>query len=395
MKQWFLLLFIIIVNWGCSLQEKDQLPKRLHKLKNLTVYSENEKPREVISFKKNAVYGDSKKVLIGSMGDIAVDSLGRVFIADVQNQAIHVFQPDGRFIAQFGSEGKGPSEFGFIKSLQIRKNRLYAFDSKQQKVSIFMLDTLAGDKTILLAQNRGKYQALQRAYPSIDKLYVRNNNTYVAEFILDSSPKKIKWQNFETKGLFYLLGNTGKIVSKKLIDLKKATRTLFAWPNSEALLGLHLKPFFGNALTVLSSDNSICWAGPDYFLIKIYSPDGAYQYAFYYPHKKIPLTRESAIEAGVRDLYIRNMKSMDLPRTWPVFTEMKIDDQDRLWIATTVEDMHVYEWWVLENTGELLAKFTWSRKEPIEEIKNGYMYTRETVEETGLQQIIRYRIEMN
>ncbi|MEX0769148.1 MAG: hypothetical protein WD035_00340 [Balneolaceae bacterium] len=85
---------------------------------------------------------------------------------------------------------------------------------------------------------------------------------------------------------------------------------------------------------------------------------------------------------------------MNLPKTWPVLSEMKIDDQNRLWIATTVEDMSVYEWWVLEDTGELITKFEWPRDEPIEVVQNGYMYTRETDEETGLQQVARYRIEM-
>ncbi|MFO8029767.1 MAG: hypothetical protein R6U28_07885 [Cyclonatronaceae bacterium] len=48
---------------------------------------------------------------------------------------------------------------------------------------------------------------------------------------------------------------------------------------------------------------------------------------------------------------------MDLPRSWPVLTGMKIGHDDRLWIATTVEDMNVLEWWVLENTGELITNF--------------------------------------
>lgn len=39
--------------------------------------------------------------------------------------------------------------------------------------------------------------------------------------------------------------------------------------------------------------------------------------------------------------------------------------------------------------------FTWPRCLQIEEIKNGKLYAREADEETGLQQIVRYRIEMN
>ncbi len=85
---------------------------------------------------------------------------------------------------------------------------------------------------------------------------------------------------------------------------------------------------------------------------------------------------------------------LDLPENWPVLTDMKIDGQDRIWIATTVEDMSIYEWWVLEESGELITKFEWLRDEPIEVIKNGYVYTRQTDEDTGLQQVVRYRIEI-
>jgi hypothetical protein len=140
-------------------------------------------------------------------------------------------------------------------------------------------------------------------------------------------------------------------------------------------------------------------AEPDHFLVKTYSPTGDYQSAFFYPFRKIPLTRESADEAGVSDRRrvsgreISLMDTVELPETWPVLTDMKVDDQDRLWIATTVEDMSIYEWWVLEKTGEMITRFEWPRNEPIEVVKNGYMYTRETDEETGLQRIVRYGIE--
>jgi hypothetical protein len=68
------------------------------------------------------------------------------------------------------------------------------------------------------------------------------------------------------------------------------------------------------------------------------------------------------------------------------------DDSNRLWVSTIVEDFDVYEWWVLEDNGELITKFDWPRDEPIEVIKNGKMYTRQTDEETGLERIVRYQI---
>uniref|UniRef100_UPI0035663D94 hypothetical protein n=1 Tax=Rhodohalobacter sp. TaxID=1974210 RepID=UPI0035663D94 len=69
-----------------------------------------------------------------------------------------------------------------------------------------------------------------------------------------------------------------------------------------------------------------------------------------------------------------------------------VDNENRIWVSTIVEDFDIYEWWVLENTGEVITKFDWPRDEPIEVIKNGYVYTRQIEEETGLQQVVKYRI---
>ncbi|MDR8393844.1 hypothetical protein NC796_22010 [Aliifodinibius sp. S!AR15-10] len=65
------------------------------------------------------------------------------------------------------------------------------------------------------------------------------------------------------------------------------------------------------------------------------------------------------------------------------------------WGFIAVSDMNVYQWWVLKLDGQLIARFHWPRSKPIQVIKNGYLYTRETEEETGLKQIVRYRFEMD
>jgi hypothetical protein len=387
MKQQFIWLLIIVI-WGCTLQ-KNEIPKMLQKLEKLTVYQANTETKSTISFQKDAIYGDSKKTLIGKMGDLAVDSSGRVFIADVEKQCVHAFAADGHFITRLGRKGKGPGEFSYIKKLQIRNNYLYVSDANYGvgELSLFTLDSLTLDKTIAPARNRNEYKPLEKAYPGVSEIYVRDNSTFLAEFISHSFKPTKKWQNVEMKGLLYFLDSRGRIESNKLIEFKEEIRTYH--------LGLSsIEPFFGNAFTVLSSDNTIYWAGPEYLLIKEYSPEGTYQQAFYYSLKEIPLTKESAVKAGVNDYYIQNMKNMDLPPTWPVLTDMKMDDQDRFWIATTVEDMNVYQWWVLEKNGEVITKFDWPRAKPIEEVRNGYIYTRET-DERGMETIVKYEITLD
>ncbi|MGK7370963.1 MAG: hypothetical protein ACNS64_12180 [Candidatus Halalkalibacterium sp. M3_1C_030] len=232
---------------------------------------------------------------------------------------------------------------------------------------------------------------------------VRNNSTFLTVFTKDSLMGENDWDKMETRGLYYLLDKDGNISSQKLMEAKNQVSVMVPFPGGATdsqgnytnirRMGFH-PGFYGKSKTSLTTDNHILWAWTNTFLIKKYSPEGEYQRAIYYPYKKVPLTHESASEAGIPDYILRGWHSMDRPETWPVLADMKVDDQDRLWIATTVEDMTIYEWWVMEETGKLITKFEWPRNEPIEVVNNGNLYTRQTDEGTGLQKVVRYGIEL-
>lgn len=378
-------ILLLIISMGCNHQKTEQIPERIQNLGNLTIYSSNTAPERTISFQKDIIYGETVNILIGRIGDVAVDDLRRVYISDLRKMVIHVYDADGRYITELGGKGGGPEEFSLIKSLQIRQNQLFAFDPDRHRVNKFNIDTLTSNEAIMLAGNRREFKELYGAFPLIHNLIARDNDTYIAEFVMHPLENLQKYQNVEVTSYYHLLDSNGTIIGK-LFDFISEIR-------SNIILVAHIEPFFGRVKSVFSSEDSIYLADPGDFLVKTYGPDGGYQNAFYYPIQKIPLTRESAIKARVPDRYIDRMELLDLPEAWPVLTEMVIDDQDRLWISTTVEDMNVYEWWVLEKSGELITRFYWPRNEPIELVKNGYMYTRQTDEENGLQQVVRYRVE--
>jgi len=388
----------MIVFWGCS-QETTPIPEELKNLENLTVYEADVTPAVAISFQKDAVYGDTDEALIGRMGDVTVDDLSRVFITDLQKMVIYAFEPEGRLITLLGRDGHGPGEFSSIHHLQIRGNRLFAFDSwLNNRVSAFSLETLDVDETITLAGNRGDYEELNGFYPPVAELYVRNDGSYLVTFLSSGTPNISSWEHIDVQGLFYLLEPAGDI-SRKMMSFTHSVRTIIPH-NGVPAMEFPLLPFYGKALTALSNNDHIYFAEPGQFLVKIYSPNGNYQHSFFYPIKQIPLNRTSAIEFGIPELgannpelFIDNIGSIQLPESWPVLNDLLIDEINRLWVSTIIEDFDVYEWWVLEETGELITKFEWPRDEPIEVIRNGYMYTRETDEDTGLQQVVRYRIE--
>ncbi|MDZ7680985.1 MAG: hypothetical protein U5J63_04545 [Fodinibius sp.] len=95
-------------------------------------------------------------------------------------------------------------------------------------------------------------------------------------------------------------------------------------------------------------------------MIKVYAPDGSYKHAIYYPMPRKPIRRDEILSIVSKDDYNREViENADLPSKWPVIRSMVIDDQDRLWISTIIEDDRVRQWWVLEHTGQLIAKFRW------------------------------------
>jgi len=63
-------------------------------------------------------------------------------------------------------------------------------------------------------------------------------------------------------------------------------------------------------------------------------------------------------------------------------------------ISANEKSMKLYQWWVLDPNGKLIARFTWPRDKPIQEIKNKYLYTREKVMATRDSKIVRYQIKI-
>lgn len=67
---------------------------------------------------------------------LAVDALGRVYVADRKPTIIKVFSPDGSFLRTVGREGAGPGEFR-VAFLAAWRDRLVVHDPQQSRTSVF------------------------------------------------------------------------------------------------------------------------------------------------------------------------------------------------------------------------------------------------------------------
>ena len=92
------------------------------------------------------------------------------------------------------------------------------------------------------------------------------------------------------------------------------------------------------------------------------------------------------------------MKALDLhdqslPESNPVILFLMADDENRIWAAVPIYgEREIYEWWILDQSGELLAKLKRPRDKTIYDIKDGYLYAKEIDEETDAEYVVKYRI---
>jgi hypothetical protein len=360
-----------------------------------------------IKFVRDVEFEDTDEVLLGRISSVEVDDVGRVFIADRDHVTIHVYNPDGSYLKSLGRQGRGPGEFMIVSSstqMNIHSNRLFVTDGDGKYIHRyheFLLDDLSLLHTInLKTENKRNFdEEFEKYYPRW--MYPRNDEKRLVAYTFIQSHE---YHEKERMIRYYLHDSDGNIISGPVFKQKDLTYLVYRYSG----VGNHAFsfPFFGKSVLAISDDDHLYAVRTDEFKIDVFDPDGKHIQTIQHPFDKVLVTRSELISMYEKidmtrldrhrgdDVALKMIREADnLPDSWPALNNLILDNDNRIWVSTIVEDFEIYEWWVLEESGELITKFEWPRTEPIEVIKNGYMYTRETDEETGLQQVVRYRIE--
>jgi sugar lactone lactonase YvrE len=104
------------------------------------VYDLDDNDLQVLSF---GSYGTTPNT--GQMGDIhgiAVDASGRIYVADTTNRTVHVFTPNGSWLYDFGSAGKGVGQFsGDLRGMVLDQasGGIYVVDANDGQVEKFQM----------------------------------------------------------------------------------------------------------------------------------------------------------------------------------------------------------------------------------------------------------------
>ena len=375
----------------------DEIPEHIQEVKNLTIYPGDSDPLYEIELIPVQSFGETGEPYLTHIAGCVVDENERVIIWDIDphgggfppRNSLYVYNPEGTYHTQIGRTGRGPGEFGMLTSIQTNDGNVFVLDHTNSRLNVFNTNDYSIERSTLVeGWSVWHHESVQNL--GFSRLDTRNDGNHLAVFS--------EWvSDGRTMDYIYLLIDTeGDVLNPEpLIFPAGFTIT----PNTNPPGPSMSLPFMGSTITALSGEDALFTAWTQDFLIKKYDADGMYQSAIYYPVTGSSFDLNDHIESSrynQRD--IRNAfenRDEDLPETNPVLADLMVDDENRIWAAVPMDSQgEIYEWWILAPSGELLAKLLRPREQRIFDIKQGYLYGRETNEETGAEYVVRYRIEL-
>jgi hypothetical protein len=372
---------------SCSGTPDIEIPEEVASLENLTIINASIEEVTEINLERSARFGDTDEVIIGRMGSVAVDDAGRVYIADGNRLVIHVYEPGGSHLTEIGGEGDGPGEFRRISSVQPHGDFLHLMDGSSLRISRFDMDDYRFVDDVAVPYE-GNAEGGYIQYPGT--FSVLGPDSYMIHF-----------------GVGYSSGGdvgekpqiAGRVLSRT--DGTFEDGTVYSFQANEALVRRD-----GNSLYVMGADykrtshveiddagTTLVHGWSDKMLFKFYDAEGAYTQAIYVPYENSSLNRNEVLNeyADREEPWISMVRNDDMPETWPAFDTMLVDDLGRIWVSLFTEDPDTYTWLAMDpETEEAVGKITRLREWSVVDVRDGYLYARETDEETGLVEVVKY-----
>lgn len=365
---------------ACS-HPDSELPDEVKKLANVTIHERNADPISSITLTKTVAFESSEETIFGQLNAIEVDNSGTVYIVEKSdgNEGIYVFDAEGAYINKIGRSGRGPGEFQNLFDIEVFGDRIFTLDGTLLRIQVFSSETHELIHEANLDPDQWDHSG-ERAMTFPHKFHVLNDSTILGAF---------NHYTFDIDTLsYYHLDMNGNVSSERLLT-HNYIKHLKTGDGSRTFFD----PFGGRGLMALSADNQIFTTWSEELLFKVYDTDGTYLRAFYHPYDNSNLSSDEALNFYDIEPFKNALRNEGIPGNWRGFEHFIIDDDNNLWISTITDDPEIYEWWIMDPFGNLQAKYKWPKKKEIKKIINGFAYVLETEEETGLQDVIKYRVQ--
>lgn len=395
---WLCTLIILLI--GCTSQPDVEVPEEYADLDNLKALPADQEPESDITFTLEATFGDSEEAPFGRVfSGLEVDGQGRIYVGDGLEFTIRVYDSEGTHLRDIGRRGEGPGEFQRIHALRVAGGNLHVLDYNQRRITVFDLSTfeVADEFNVALEEDsenpppwmeRTRDRGLR--YGAGD-FYVLPRGNYLALFYDEAVVKGDNLDDRTYEASIFDIAEEN-YTGHGLISFPWRGQLIFE-RQDRGIRVLHDVPYEYNTVYDYSNGTFVV-AGTEEMLFKFYNANAAYQKAWFFPVPKRELTLDDALALYSSEIGKEMVRGDERPATWPQFSDILIDDRNRLWISLLTENPDEEEVWVLDSEGSLRASFPWPSNESLEAVKDGQLYTSRRDTATGGWQFSRYRISM-
>lgn len=410
-----ILLFVIVA--ACSDKDPnmeapqhvfilDEIPEHIQEIENLTIFPGDSEPTHSIELISEQVFGEGEESNLFWIHNSVEDDNGRLIIWGLDSnrgEGVYVYNADGAYRTQLGRQGRGPGEYGLILGLYAKAGKVFISDITGMRLNEYSANDYSFDRTIKFEQWKTDGELIFSNY-----VIPRNDGNYLLAF----SDETQKLGQLEV--IFKVMDSEGSTVSVKPVITPSGfsidTDSKSQIPKPSLSLD-----FMGSTVTDLSNEDVFYVASTNEFLVKKYDADGVYQSAFYYPVEGQPFDLEKYLKEKPFTPKARQIRSAfndmneELPKSSPIINQVIADDENRIWVSIPAgAERESNEWWVMRESGELVAKLLLPRIQRIYDIKNGYLYARKDngkrfgylysgdgSDETDAEYVVKYRVELN
>ena len=377
-------------------QVVDEIPPDILDIKNVSVFPADSQPTHSLELIPEQSFGKEGEPYLTKIQQGIVDDNERVIILNSGTnyaQQVYVYNSDGSFHTKIGRAGRGPGEYSFAMSMQAQPGKVFLNDIPNKRLNIYNTDDYTIDKTLLEEQlNIREHEAVQGL--EFGMYNAINNGNYLVGFYERVSDTGWPMRKF------LLMGPNGNALDYNTQEFRGGFKANGKVKSEMGPVPMSFMPmgFMGSSVETVTDKGELYMAWNMNFLIRKYDTEGVYQSAIYYPVVGSPFDIDEHTPTAFYNkddvMDALDIHDEELPEDNPVIRRLQVDDEGRIWVAIPAGDERTMnEWWILSDSGQLIARSLFTGDKEIQEIKGGYLYTKETNEETGTDYIMKYRMK--
>jgi len=360
----FLSASIMLASFG---GQKAEWKGKIEKEDGVLVVKNPKKPmygEDVFSIKEELSIGEAEgneEYMFSRAGDIAVDEEEKIYVLDIKESHIKVFNKNGEYLKTIGKEGQGPGEMRSPRSLVITPHQeILVNDPSARKIHFFTLD---GD--FLRAVSQTKMWGFSS--PKADR-----KGNIVAGYMIPDQEVTYDLKKFDSQ-----------------------LKDLFTIFSTKVLKYPYLNPFFPRCYWEVTKEDHIIWGFPDKYELNVLNPEGKLLKKIVKDHTPIKITQEEKDDIINETFGGYDNLSSDAKLLWDkhhnAFRYLSLDEAGRIFVRTyeKAADGKTYYYDVFDSEGKYIAKIPLKARPIV--WKMDKLYTIEEDEE-GFQMVKRYQV---